>query len=131
MGGKGFKWTSDEDGKLRRWAAEGMRVRHIALNAKHRTDDVRPWFGDSIGWYEGDTLVVETDHFPQAQAYNGAWKNLTVTERYYSAFSGAPREYINAAPLDPVVYIVSRWRLCFDHLYSEPDNQQNLREKRL
>jgi hypothetical protein len=57
-------------------------VRHIALNAKHRTDDVRPWFGDSIGWYEGDTLVVETNHFPQTQAYNGAWKNLTVTERF-------------------------------------------------
>ena len=57
-------------------------VRHIALNAKHRTDDVRPWFGDSIGWYEGDTLVVETNHFPQAQAYNGAWKDLTVTERF-------------------------------------------------
>ena len=57
-------------------------VRHIRLNAKHRTDDIRPWFGDSIGWYEGDTLVVETDHFPQAQAYNGAWRNLTVTERF-------------------------------------------------
>ena len=58
-------------------------VRHIALNAKHRTDDVRPWFGDgSIGWYEGDTLVVETNHFPHAQAYYGAWQNLTVTERF-------------------------------------------------
>jgi L-cysteine S-thiosulfotransferase len=30
--------------------------------------------------------------------------------------------------LDPIGHIVSRWRLCFDHLYSEPDNQQNLRE---
>ena len=57
-------------------------VRHIALNAKHRTDDVRPWFGDSVGWYDGDTLVVETNHFPQAQAYYGAWKDLTVTERF-------------------------------------------------
>ena len=57
-------------------------LRHVALNAKHRTDDVRPWFGDSIGWYEGDTLVVETNHIPQAQAYNGAWKTLTVTERF-------------------------------------------------
>jgi hypothetical protein len=57
-------------------------LRHVALNARHRADDVRPWFGDSIGWYEGDTLVVETTHIPQAQAYNGAWKNLTVTERF-------------------------------------------------
>jgi hypothetical protein len=57
-------------------------VRHIRLNARHRTDDVRPWFGDSIGRYEGDTLVVETDHFPQAQAYSGVWKDLKVTERF-------------------------------------------------
>ncbi len=57
-------------------------VRHIRLNASHRTDDVRPWFGDSIGRYEGDTLVVETDHFPQTQAYAGVWKDLKVTERF-------------------------------------------------
>jgi hypothetical protein len=57
-------------------------VRQVRLNGKHRTDDIRPWFGDSIGWYEGDTLVVETDHFPQTEAYFGSWKNLTVTERF-------------------------------------------------
>ncbi len=30
-------------------------VRMIRLNAAHRTDGLRPWFGDSIGHYEGDT----------------------------------------------------------------------------
>ena len=63
-------------------------VRTIQLNAKHRTDDVRPWFGDSIGWYEGDSLVVETDHIPQAQAYFGAWKTLKVTERFRRVAKG-------------------------------------------
>jgi hypothetical protein len=62
-------------------------LRHVRLvggnlAAAHRTDDVRPWFGDSVGHYEGDTLVVETDHFPEAQAYYGAWKDLKVTERF-------------------------------------------------
>ena len=28
--------------------------------AKHMTGAIQPWFGDSVGWYEGDTLVVET-----------------------------------------------------------------------
>jgi hypothetical protein len=57
-------------------------ARVIPLNAKHRTDDVRPWFGDSIGWWEGETLVVETTHIPQAQNFMGAWKDLKVTERF-------------------------------------------------
>ena len=57
-------------------------VRVVRLNSAHRGDDVRPWFGDSIGHYEGDTLVVETDHLPEAQAFFGAWKDLKVTERF-------------------------------------------------
>jgi hypothetical protein len=57
-------------------------VRLIHLNAKHRTDGIRPWFGDSIGHYEGNTLVVETTNYPQVQTFMGAWKNLKVTERF-------------------------------------------------
>src|SRR5436190_8569926 len=58
-------------------------IRHIALNRKeHLPSNVRPWFGDSIGHYEGDTLVVETTNIPRAQAYNGSWENLKVTERF-------------------------------------------------
>src|ERR1700675_2556680 len=57
-------------------------VRMIHIGAKHRTDGLRPWMGDSIGWYEGSTLVVETTNFPQATALHGAWKELKVTERF-------------------------------------------------
>jgi hypothetical protein len=57
-------------------------VRMIHIGAKHRTDGLRPWMGDSIGWYEGPTLVVETTNLPQATALHGAWKELKVTERF-------------------------------------------------
>ena len=57
-------------------------TRVIRLNAKHRTDGVRPWFGDSIGHFEGATLVVETTNIPESEEYNGSWKNLKVTEKF-------------------------------------------------
>jgi hypothetical protein len=57
-------------------------TRIIRLNGKHRTDDVRPYFGDSIGHWDGDTLVVETTNIPENQAFMGSWKNLKVTERF-------------------------------------------------
>ena len=57
-------------------------TRIIPLNAKHRQDGVRPWMGDSIGWWDGDTLVVETTNIPQAEQFFGSWKDLKVTERF-------------------------------------------------
>jgi hypothetical protein len=57
-------------------------LRVIRLNSKHRTDGVRPYFGDSIGHWEGDTLVVETTNLPRGQNFAGSWENLKVTERF-------------------------------------------------
>ena len=58
-------------------------VRIVRLNAQHRTDGVTPWLGDSIGWYEGQTLVVETTGYNPKEAFFGVSpKNLKVTERF-------------------------------------------------
>lgn len=35
-------------------------ARIIRIDSEHRSDSVTPWMGDSVGWYEGNTLVVET-----------------------------------------------------------------------
>ncbi len=57
-------------------------LRVIRLNSTHRTDGVRPYFGDSIGRWEGDTLVVETTNLPKSQNFAGSWENLKITERF-------------------------------------------------
>lgn len=57
-------------------------VRVVRMNAEHRPDSVRTWLGDSIGWWEGDTLVVETTNFKDQPALYNASSNLKVTERF-------------------------------------------------
>ena len=57
-------------------------ARIVRMNGQHRADGRRPYLGDSIGWYEGETLVVETTNYPPEQLFRGSWKNLKVTERF-------------------------------------------------
>ncbi|MGD2133463.1 MAG: hypothetical protein PVI23_11770 [Maricaulaceae bacterium] len=77
-------------------------TRVVRLNDEHRTDDVRPWFGDSIGWYEGDTLVVETTNIPERQGLYGSWENLTVTERFTRV--GEDRVFYEFTIEDPTIW---------------------------
>ncbi|MEZ6031112.1 MAG: hypothetical protein R3C46_15385 [Hyphomonadaceae bacterium] len=57
-------------------------VRIIPIGGKHRPDVIRPWMGDSVGHYEGDTLVVETTNFRPGLAFRGAPESITLTERF-------------------------------------------------
>jgi hypothetical protein len=38
----------------------GHQVRRVRLNAKHPEHVTPSWYGDSVGHYEGDTLVIDT-----------------------------------------------------------------------
>jgi hypothetical protein len=53
----------------------------IRMNGTHLPKHVTPWLGDSIGRWEGDTLVVETTNFHEGNRFRGGSENLKVTER--------------------------------------------------
>lgn len=58
-------------------------VRIIPLTEKPHLDErVRLWHGDSRGWWEGDTLVVETRNFSPESQFRGAAENRVFIERY-------------------------------------------------
>ena len=43
---------------------------------------IRQWLGDSRGWWEGQTLVVETTNFNDRQRFRGASRDLHLVERF-------------------------------------------------
>jgi hypothetical protein len=60
-------------------------ARIIRMNATHAADNVRQWLGDSVGHWEGDTLVVDTTNFNDQVSFRGSSKNLHVIERFTRA----------------------------------------------
>jgi hypothetical protein len=57
-------------------------ARIIRIDDRHDTPAIRKWMGDSVGHWEGDTLVVETRNFRPEQSFRGSSPNMVVTERF-------------------------------------------------
>jgi len=58
-------------------------VRVIAMDGRpHLPSSIRKWTGDSVGHWEGDTLVVDTTNFTSKTRFRGSDENLHVIERF-------------------------------------------------
>ena len=57
-------------------------ARVVRMNAEHLPPTIRKWLGDSVGRWDGDTLVVDTTNFTDKTRFRGSSENLHVVERF-------------------------------------------------
>jgi hypothetical protein len=55
----------------------------------HVPQNIRQWQGDSVGHWEGNTLVVDTTNFTDLTAYRGSSERLHLVERFTRAADDA------------------------------------------
>jgi hypothetical protein len=94
------------------------QVRHVYLNVPHSANPKPSWYGESVGHYEGDTLVVDTIG-QNAQTFVDNYRTphsekLHVVERYHLVDGGKTLQ-AEVTIEDPAVFIqplhvVHRWR---------------------
>ena len=62
---------------------EGHELRIISINGRpHVNSTIGLWHGDSRGYWEDDTLVIETRNFSGKGGFMGSGSRLVVTERF-------------------------------------------------
>ena len=87
-------------------------ARIVRMNAPHLPNVIRKWMGDSVGHWEGDTLVVDTTNFTDQTRFRGASADLRVIERFSRVgekvllFLGPARSsFAFEIPTDAAVYV--------------------------
>ena len=56
-------------------------ARVVRMNAQHLPSTIRKWMGDSVGRWEGDTLVIDTTNFTDKTRFRGSSDALHTIER--------------------------------------------------
>ena len=96
-------------------------ARVIRLNSEHPPEDVELWMGDSIGWWEDDTLLIETTNFNDTPAQMPGSRNMKVTEKFKR---NDERSLLYSFTVeDPTV-----WKDKWSGEYTWPESDENLYE---
>jgi hypothetical protein len=82
-------------------------VRLVKIGGQHDPANVRKYFGDSIGWWEGDTLVVETTNYHPNATFRGGSADMKLTERFTR--TGKDRLRYQFTVEDPTVWATA-WK---------------------
>jgi len=108
------------------WQAD-HQVRHVWLTDKHSSQVKTSWYGESIGHYEGDTLVVDTIGLDDRSVVDGFetphTKQLHVVERFHMIDGGKTLE-VNLHVEDPGTF-TSAWNAIQRYRRVEPDVSKN------
>jgi hypothetical protein len=74
-------------------------ARIVRMNAEHLDPPMYPWLGDSIGHYDGNTLVVETTNFHPQQSLRSSLEH-----RFYGSVSMKVTERFTRTDQDTILY---------------------------
>jgi hypothetical protein len=77
-------------------------ARIIPIDSEHQSEVLKKWMGDSVGHWEGDTLVVTTRNFHPQQSHFGGSPERVVTEYLTPIAEGKIRYRFTIE--DPLVY---------------------------
>jgi hypothetical protein len=86
------------------------QVRRVRLNAPHPVQVKPSWFGDSVGHYEGDTLVIDTVGIKVGP--------FAMVDWYGTPYTGA-------------LHVIERYRLIDDEAAKEAENRSGRENVRL
>src|SRR5262245_60627715 len=84
----------------------------------HVSKGIRNWMGDSVGRWEGDTLVVDTTNFTDKLLYRGAAENLHLTERFTRV---GPNEIDYRVTIDDPTTFTKPWTLAIPYIVTGED----------
>ena len=89
-------------------------ARIVRMNAAHNPASLMSWTGDSVGWWDQDTLVVETKHFAPGSEVRGSpdyvfliSPQATVLERFTRV---SENELLYEFSVDDPTYYTKVWK---------------------